>query len=71
MLDRDERFQSKWQQYNKLPNILVVVRFRDEIPSDKGKLTFRRCYLCVESHEGLIIDLLQDTRLDKAKLGRI
>ena len=63
----EARFQIMCQRFNDRPDIWVVVRIRDKIPSDEGKPTLQFRHVRHESHEELSINLSQDTRLDEAQ----
>lgn len=67
----EERFQTMCQRFKDRPNIWVVVRFRDKIPSDEGKPTLPYRHVRKKSYEELSIDLPQDTRLDQSQSRRV
>ena len=66
----EERFRIMCQRFKDRPDIWVVVRFRDKIPSDKGKPTLPYRHVRSGSHEELSIDV-PDPQLDEPRMQSI
>ena len=67
----DQRLRIMFEQFDKRPNVWVVVRFRDKIPSDDGEAPLHYSHARKECHQELSIYRWQDDWVDETQRKKV